>query len=87
MLRYVKNVIVPFIDRVLGDLGVSAKRAVLAIFDHFKGQLTEQVTKLLEEHNIHSVLLLPSCTDRLQPLDTCISVNKAAKSFLRSQFQ
>ncbi len=39
----------------------------------------------MEKHNIQSVLVPANCTDRLQPLD--ISVNKAAKSFLRSQFQ
>ena len=32
-----------------------------------------------------SVLVPPCCTDRLQPLD--ISVNKAAESFLTSEFQ
>jgi hypothetical protein len=85
MLRYISSAIVPFVDNVRQDLGVGREQAALAIFDHFKGQLTEEVTMLLEEHNIQSVLVPPSCTDRLQPLD--ISVNKAAKSFLRSEFQ
>lgn len=31
------------------------------------------------------VIVPPNCTDRLQPL--AVSVNKAAKEFLRSQFQ
>ena len=43
------------------------------------------MTDLLEKHNIQAVLVPACCTDRLQPLD--ISVNKAAKSFLRSEFQ
>ena len=57
----------------------------MAIFDHFRRQLTPKVTECLEKYNIHSVLVPASCTDRLQPLD--ISVNKAAKTFLRSEFQ
>jgi hypothetical protein len=66
-------------------LQLVGKQAALAILDHFQGQLSEEVAMLLEEHNIQSVLVPPSCTDRLQLLD--ISVNKAAKSFSRSEFQ
>ena len=40
---------------------------------------------ILEENSIFYVIVPPNCTDRLQPLD--ISVNKAAKEFLRSRFQ
>ena len=40
---------------------------------------------MLKKHNILSVLVPALCTDRLQPFD--LSVNKAAKSFLQSQFQ
>ena len=40
---------------------------------------------LLQDNNIHYVIVPPNCTDRLQPLD--ISVNKSAKEFLRSKFQ
>ena len=31
------------------------------------------------------ILISPNCTDRLQPFD--VSVNKAAKEFLRNEFQ
>ena len=56
----------------------------MAIFDHFKGQLTEKVTNELEENYIHSVLIPAAYTGLLQPMD--ISVNKVIKSFLRSKF-
>ena len=85
MLSYIDNVIAPFVDSVREDLAVGKDQAALAIFDHFKGQLTPKVTQCLEKNNIQSVLVLPCCTDRLQPLD--ISVNKAAESFLTSKFQ
>ena len=85
MLEYIDNIIVPFVDRVKKHLKLGKEQATLAIFDHFRGQLTAQVTDLLEKHNIQAVLVPACCTDRLQPLD--ISVNKAAKSFLRSEFQ
>ena len=84
MLEYIDNIIVPFVDRVRKHLKLGKDQAALAIFDHFRGQLTAQVTDLLEKHNIQAVLVPACCTDRLQPLD--ISVNEAAKSFLRSEF-
>ena len=37
------------------------------------------------ENNILIVRVPPNCTDRLQPLD--VSVNKAAKDFLKRKFQ
>ena len=74
-----------YIDNVRENLAVGKHQAALAIFDHFKGQLTPKVTQCLEKNNIQSVLVPPCCTDRLQPLD--ISVNKAAESFLTSEFQ
>jgi hypothetical protein len=40
--------------------------------------------ELLEEHNVHVMKLPANCTDCLQPMD--ISVNKAAKDFIRQRF-
>ena len=85
MLAYIKEIIAPFVDSVRDRLEIDQSQAALAIFDHFKGQLTENVVQKLEEYNIQSVIVPASCTDRLQPLD--ISLNKSAKSFLKSEFQ
>ena len=57
----------------------------LAIFDQFKGQVTDAIFKLLEENHVNLVIVPANCTDRLQPLD--VSVNKPVKAFLRKQFQ
>ena len=43
------------------------------------------MTELLERQHIHSCLIPPNTTDRLQPMD--IAVNKPAKAFLKEQFQ
>ena len=66
-------------------LYLSPTHCALLIFDNFKGQCTEVLLKLLDAENINVVLIPANCTDRLQPLD--LSVNKAAKEFLRNQFQ
>ena len=65
-------------------IGLEDDHPALAIFDHFNGQITVDIMQLLEEHNVHVVKLPPNCTDRLQLMD--LSVNKAAKNFLRGRF-
>ena len=73
----------PYVNGVREELNKD-EQAALAIFDNFKGQLTEKVLQVLEDNNIQSVLVPANCTDRLQPMD--LSVNKSVKAFLRSQF-
>ena len=85
MLDYVNEIIVPYVDAVRENLSLGPDQAALAIFDHFKGQLTPAITQILEDNNIQSVLVPAGCTDRLQPLD--VSVNKSVKSFMRAEFQ
>ena len=80
MLQYIKEVIVPFVDRKREDLNLDADYPALAVFDHFKGQLTDKITQELEVNKIHSVLIPAAHTGQLQPMD--ISVNKVVKSFL-----
>ena len=67
------------------DLHLSEDHPGLAIFDCFKAHLTEAVSKLLEDNNIHLVILPANCTDRLQPLD--LSLNKLVKDFLRKKIE
>ena len=52
---------------------------------NFNGQITSAITELLEANNIHVVLLPPSTTDFLQPMD--MSVNKPEKDFLNRHFE
>ena len=66
-------------------LKLSHDHPALLIFDNFKAQTTSSFLELLGSYNLDIVLLQANCTDRLQPLD--LSINKAAKDFLRLQFQ
>ena len=53
-------------------------QVALAIFDEFKGQVTQACYEMLW---ILFIRVPANCTDRLQSLD--VSLNKAAKDFLR----
>ena len=79
MIQYIVDIFVPFVARVHDTLHCSQGQAALAIFDCFKGQLA-----VLEDNNIHSVIVPANCTDYLQPLD--LTVNKVAKSYFEQQF-
>ena len=57
MVEHINEVIVPYVDRKLDDLDLSCYHPAVAIFDYFKDQLTVMVTQVLEENNIHSVLI------------------------------
>lgn len=85
MIEYIKLIIIPYVEQKRKELKLSKNQAALALFDVFKGQQTEPVTSLLEEHNILVVPIPANCTDRLQPMD--LSINKAAKDFMRSKFR
>jgi len=56
----------------------------LVIYDKFKAQYTDAVIKVLRENNIH-IATDGKCLLYRQPLD--VSVNKAAKEFMRKKFQ
>ena len=67
MKEYIELIIIPYVDRKCKELKLSSDEPALAIFDVFKGQQTEDVTKLLDENNIHVVSVPANHTDRLQP--------------------
>ena len=73
------------IDSEHKELKLSSDQSALTIFDAFKGQQIEYVTKLLEENNIHVASAPVNCTDRLQPMD--LNVNKSVKENMQSKFR
>jgi len=74
VLQYIHSVIIPFVDQTHQNIGAHEQQPALAIFDHFKGQMTERIIQELEDNFIHSVLIPANHTGQLQPMDT--SVNK-----------
>ena len=80
-----ENIIIPYVKHKRLELKLFADHSALAIFDGFKGQMTEEVFSLYEENNIHVVKVPTNCTDQLQPMD--LNVNKSVKEFMHSKFQ
>ena len=66
MIQYINKVIVLYADRKRDNLGLSCDYPAVAIFDHFKGQLRQRVTQVLEDNNIHLVLIPAVHTRELQ---------------------
>ena len=63
---------ISFLDETCQNIGVDEKQQPLAIFDHFKVQMTEQVIQELEDNYIHSALISANYTGLLQPMDVSI---------------
>ena len=82
---YIRKILVPYVAKKREELALGSDHRALVIYDSFKGQCTPAIFKLLDDNNIDMVIVPANCTDRLQPLD--VSVNKAAKNFMRDQFQ
>ena len=83
MLEYIRDIIIPYVDRVREELG--DRKSAFVVIDNFKGRITPAVNAALDDCDIHVVLLPPNTTDRLQPLD--ISVNKPAKDLSEANFK
>ena len=84
-IRFVENIILPYISVARKDLGLGEEHMALVIFDTFKGHKEDEMESLLLENNVLSVIVPSNCTDLLQPLD--LSVNKPLKDHLRRSFQ
>ena len=84
-IRYIQNILIPYLQTKRQELSLPETFPALMIFDEFTGQTTDQVLEFLEKNNLYYVIVPPSCTDKLQPLD--LSVNKCVKEFLWARFQ
>ena len=74
MIQYINNIVVPYIVKVREQF--SNTTPALVIMDNFKGQITDPVLSLLESDNIHTCLLPPNTTDRLQSMDVSQQTGK-----------
>ena len=73
LIKIVKEILLPYLEDQHKQLQKPNQTALL-IMDVFLGQITDDVTSLLKEHNIHFVLVPNNMTQLFQPLD--LTVNK-----------
>jgi len=85
MIEYICKILIPYVTEKQKELALATDYLALALFDTFKGQCTNEVHDLLDQNNILYAFIPANCTDKLQPLD--LTINKAAKNFMRSKFQ
>ena len=81
---FYENVIVPYVAHVRLEKQIPDQKALL-IMDNFKAHKSGYVLQPLEDSGVFVVFLPANTTNRLQPLD--LSINKAAKDFLRDKFR
>ena len=85
MLRYLDNVIKPYVDKTRVRLGLDASVKPILIFDVFRAHRTDDVrAKIAEDLGAAFVYVPAACTDALQPLDA--TVNSAYKKEINAQF-
>ena len=85
MIEYLQKIIIPYVQRKCAELKLAPDHPALAIFDVFKGQRKETISRILAKENIQVLNVPANCTGRLQPMD--LSVNKSVKDFMRKKFQ
>ena len=85
MVEYLQKIIIPYVQRKRVELKLAPDHPALAIFDVFKGQRKETISRILAKENIQVLNVPANCTGRLQPMD--LSVNKSVKDFMRKKFQ
>ena len=84
IMEYIQHILLPYINEKRKNLKLSNDHPALVICNNFKGLCTPDILIFLDQKNIN-VILIPNCTDHLQPLGH--SVNKAVKDQLHSQYQ
>ena len=85
MLRYVENIVIPFINKKRKQLKLSPSHKALVIFDVYKAHRDQKIFTLLEENNIFYRFVPASCTGKLQPLDADGGVNFKLKHFFKQE--
>ena len=82
-IKIINEIVVPYVEKEREKLGDKSQPALL-ILDVFRGQMTSEVTTLLQENNIFFVTVPNNMTHLFQPLD--LTVNGFCKSYLKRKF-
>ena len=83
-LKFIEDIINPYVKEERQRLGRNSNQMALLIIDVFRGQITEPVFNILKEYNICLVKVPANMIDIFQSLD--LTVNRPAKSFFKRKF-
>ena len=78
-------VLFPYVEKRKVEFKLPEDQKAMLIFDVFKGQITDKVTKFIKENNCLIAHVPNNMTDQFQPLD--LNVNRHAKEFLKRKFE
>ena len=78
-------VVFPYVKKRKVELKLPEHQKAMLIFDVFKGQVTNKVTKFIKENDCVIVYVPNNMTDQFQPLD--LNVNGHAKEFLKKRLE
>ena len=84
-IQHLQMVGFPYVKKRKVELNLPEHQKAMLIFDVFKGQVTDKVTKFIEENDCVIVYIPNNMTDQFQPLD--LNVNGHAKEFLKKKFE
>ena len=84
-IQHLQMVVFPYVKKRKVELKLPEHQKAMLIFDVFKGQVTDKVTKSIEENDCVIVYVPNNMTDQFQPLD--LNVNGHAKEFLKKKFE
>ena len=83
-IKFLKEIIIPYVKKERELKGLDVEQKALVIMDVFTGQMISDVIEVLQENNILVTNVPANMTRFYQPLD--LTVNGSAKRFLAKKF-
>ena len=80
----IKEVLVPYINKIKKERSLPATQKSLLLWDAFKAQSTDKVMGVISDHGIESVMVPKNMTHLLQPLD--LTTNASFKKHEKKAF-
>ena len=84
IIRLIKDVLVPYIEKVKEEKALPESQKSLLVWDAFKAQSTPKVMDTLSSFGIETVMVPKNMTHLLQPLD--LTTNASFKKFEKRAF-